>query len=331
MSVQVQTNRMFSLKQFKQLLGVQNSLYEYDWKKLTGSREYKLFINIPEDNITDELLSKRTNYFKSKLIELTLKAHDEHLKAVVRKRPDEEYLLKDYDALKSRAWHHTFDPNDSKFITEIEPVEIVQKPEHSRSESVSEYLKRNRSSSKRDSMKDNSMMFSYYKSTKVAPNALCAISKEKAPAESKSQVPDHLSEIFLRIAEKEKSNKIEIEAAELERKNNKPKILEDKLVKLADSIKSIYAVFSTNTLFKGKLIDELKDSQRGCFDTAIEIETNIKHLHKASPQWLKLISLPNGLIVKISPKYKKSEIKADITKYAESLPFESDAQNEKNT
>ena len=81
-------------------------------------------------------------------------------------------------------------------------------------------------------------------------------------------------------------------------------------------------VLRVNTLFKSKLINELRDSQRGNFDDTGEIDTNIKHIHSIAPLALKLIKLPNGTIVKMAPKYKKSEFRREVENYIQKLESE---------
>ena len=248
------------------MLSVQRGVYKYEWNRITGSREYKLFVDIPDEKLNDEVLSHRHKLFKSQLIRMTADAHQEHMKAMMRKRPDEAEELRDYDPYKCKSWHWSFDPHSSKFVTSIAQAPIREKPERSRSESVSEYMKRNRSSSKKESMSGNNLQLSnYYTSAKAAPNALdlkCVVSKEQTPA-IKSKAPDALAEMFARIEQKEKVYKQEREQAELKRKTNKFRILEDKLLRLCDSIKSMFVVQRIKVIRKNKLVKDLSDSQRG--------------------------------------------------------------------
>ena len=263
--MQASTNRKFELCHFQKMLSVQHGVYTYNWNKLTGSHEYKLFVDIPDQNVNDEVLEHRHKVFKSELIRITANAHREHMRAVAKKKPDEAEALREYDPFRCKSWHWSFDPHSSRFVTSIEQATIAQRPERSRSESVSEYLKRTRSSSKKESMSGTRLQLSNYNTCAAASNALdmkCAVSKEKAPT-AKLKTPDVLAEMFARIEQKEKVYKKEQEQAELQRKNNRCRILEDKLVRLCDSIKSMFAVLRLRVIRKNKLIQDLSDSQRG--------------------------------------------------------------------
>lgn len=165
---------------------------------------------------------------------------------------------------------------------------------------------------------NNLQLSNYYTSAKAAPNALdlkCVVSKEQTPA-IKSKAPDALAEMFARIEQKEKVYKQEREQAELKRKTNKFRILEDKLLRLCDSIKSMFVVQRIKVIRKNKLIKDLSDSQRGWFDNYKEISNNINHLSKASPKMFILKKhYKEGEMVKLSEKFKKSEMRSNIQKY----------------
>jgi hypothetical protein len=159
---------------------------------------------------------------------------------------------------------------------------------------------------------------------KAEPNALSAMKKsvQKSPLKSTNTVNGIPEDLFKRIQEREKVIVQEKKKAEEDLKTNKHTYLKDTLLRMIDSLKSIYSVRRVNTLFMSKLLAELEDNQRGRFENGEEAKVNVKHLHMASPKWLKLISLPNGMLVKISPDYKKSNVKRDIEKYILELEAE---------
>ena len=148
-------------------------MYTYEWKKSRGCRDYLLYVNVPDANeFNHEVIQKRSKYLKSELIKLIKKNHDEHMEASINKHPQDADLLKDFDPYKAKSWHYSFDPNKSKFVQDLELATLSKKPGSTRSESISEYLKKERSLSKCDAISQNGLVSSNYKAAKAAPNAL---------------------------------------------------------------------------------------------------------------------------------------------------------------
>lgn len=110
-----------------------------------------------------------------------------------------------------------------------------------RSESISDFCKRNRSSQKSESLSKFSLL--HRSIEKAAPNALFTpVNKpkeEKPTGETINGIP---ADLFKRIQEKDRVNKEEKRKAEEERETNKNILLKECLLKLIESIKSIYSV-----------------------------------------------------------------------------------------
>lgn len=321
-SVEATTNRRFSLRHFCQMLTAVPTLYKYEWKKVTGEQSYSLVLEIPDEDFNSpDWVNKRAENLKSELLRRTAVCHDKFLKQMINKRPSLKDYLSDFDPIAQKSWYHEFDPNDPKFVPQLAPAKLEEQPRAQRSESVSEFLKRTRSSQKKESLNKCSLVTSSHLSIeKAQPNALASLSK---PLPESTKVETTVNgipvDLLKRIQEKEKVHIQEKKEAEAEYENNKHNFLKESLIRLIDSLKSIFSVRRVNTLYLSKLLSELEDSQRGRFDTTVDMKDYIQHIHSASPKWMKLISLPNGVLVKINPDYRKNSVKSDIVNYIKSL------------
>ena len=314
-SVESITHRTFTMNHFAQILTADPNFYIYEWNKAIGSKEYSLFINIPEkDRENIEWVNNRAKKLKNILLKITEGYHSEFLNKLKNKNPELKEHLEAFDPVYQKWWYHEFDPNNIQWVPQLALFNIGERPCTKRSESVSDFCKRNRSSQKGESLSKLSHL--QRNILKAAPNALFTpISKpveEKPKADTINGIP---ADLFKRIQEKDNANKEERKKAENERNGNKNIILKETLIKLIESIKSIYSVKRTNSLFINLLSEELKDTQRGCFDGIHEFKEHINHLHKASPKWMKIVFIGNNQIVKIDPNYRKTSVKHDIEKY----------------
>lgn len=330
-SVSTHIRRTFTQKHFCQILAAEPDLYTYEWKKTTGDRSYMLFIDIPANYLENsKLLNNRSKLLQDTLYKITAGYHHKFLKQLTTKRPALKDYLSDYEPFTQKAWYHEFDPHDERMAPKLKPIKLERQPNanNNRSESVADYLKRTASSQKRDSQ--NKVSFLSMSNTSIqkpAPNALASVTKSKNNTiqETPKQTPATPtingipSDLFARVKAREEVYTAEKKAAEEERATNKNIILKEHLNKLIDTLKSIYTVKRVNVLYLNKLLKELDDSQRGCFDERTDHYANIQHLHAASPQWLKIIQVPQGRIVKLKPDYKKPTVRADIERYIREL------------
>lgn len=197
-------------------------------------------------------------------------------------------------------------------------------PTEKRSESVGEFLKRNRSSQKRESLNRCSLLaFANNSIEKAQPNALANMHKpEVKEVKEPAEINGIPADLYNRIKAKQQVYTSEKKQQENDYKTKKFKIMKESLLKMIDSIKSIYSVRRVNTLNISKLMGELQDNQRGVFEESTNILDRIKQLHFASPKWMKIISLPSDKFVKINKDYKKSSVKIDIERYVEKLEKE---------
>jgi hypothetical protein len=108
-------------------------------------------------------------------------------------------------------------------------------PQQKRGENITEFCKRNRSSSKNDSLVRSSTKFKVNVTptpVNIVNQALPATSKEKGSVAPQVGVPDYLADMFARVQEKESVYLQEKKETELQRKTNQYLILESKLSKL---------------------------------------------------------------------------------------------------
>lgn len=330
-SVEATTNRRFTLRHFCQMLTAIPDLYRYEWKKATGEQSYSLILELPdEDCSSPDWVNKRAENLKAELLRITAVYHAKFLKQLITKRPGLKDYLSDFDPISQKSWYHEFDPNDSKFVPQLEPAKLTEQPRAKRGESVSEYLKRTRSSQKKESLNKCSLVtYSNMSIEKAQPNALASIIKPPSGSPKiESTINGIPTDLLKRIQEKEKVHIQEKKQAEAEFENNKHNFLKESLIRLIDSLKSIFSVRRVNTLYLSKLLSELEDSQRGRFDSTIDMKDYIYHIHSASPKWMKLISLPNGDLIKINPDYRKNSVRSDIEKYIKSLDAKTKDTNE---
>lgn len=70
-----------------------------------------------------------------------------------------------------------------------------------------------------------------------------------------------------------------------------------------------------NTLKYDKVVKQLDDSKRGIYEAESNIQARIQELCEASEKWIRIISCPRGVFIKISPNYPKKNVKIDIEMY----------------
>ena len=319
-SVEVTTKRSFSKVIFGQILKVSPDLYTYSWKKQRGKRNLSLIVDISDENFGSlEVTEKRKKEFKENLLKLAKEHHSVFIKQLINKRPELRDFLEDFDPVQMKGWYHEFDPHS---VPEIVEVEIKQEREtFSRSESVSEFMKRNRSYQK--SLSLTNMSLSRIKASnqdKAEPNAVSAmkISPLKLKVESSTTITTIRGvpkDLFKRIQEKEQIINREKTQRIQELEENKPKLEKEILWKLIDTIKSIYSVRRVNTLKYDKVVKQLDDSKRGIYEAESNIQARIQELCEASEKWIRIISCPRGVFIKISPNYPKKNVKIDIEMY----------------
>jgi hypothetical protein len=261
------------------------------------------------------------------LTRITEQYHQSFLKQIVIKRPDLEDFLSDFDHKAQKSWYHEFDQEN---VPHILPLSLKEKPAAKRSESVSDFMKRNRSSQKNESLNHTS---NFPKVERAQPNALTSIKKPNPvkitvqSSKTETNIGGIPLELFQRFQVKDKIRKEEETHRKIENEENKGKMMKEILTKLSEIIKSIYSVRRLNTLNFNKLLAELEDSQRGHFSDRQETKNRVNELHIASPNWMKIITTPRGDFVKIKPDYLKRNVKNDIEKYV-SRTYE---QNQKSS
>jgi len=103
---------------FKKILSVDSSLYEYEWTKLNKESSYTLVIN-PSEPLNDITLNKRKEEFTRKLFEITERYHKHLLKD----------LNLDFDPIEMKSWHHSFNLNDKSVVKDIVPFVFPEKVE----------------------------------------------------------------------------------------------------------------------------------------------------------------------------------------------------------
>ncbi|CAI2386891.1 unnamed protein product [Moneuplotes crassus] len=321
-SVENSTKRNFNKANFGQILTVSPDSYTYEWKDLKGKRGYSLVLDVPDRALEiPSAIQKRKDEFKNKLFEKANEHHQKFLRQVISKRPNLKDYLEDFDPIQMGGWYHEFDPH--KRVPPIEPKEIMGKPKAAkRSESVSEFMKRNRSIQKKFSLANisGSRERSSDHEEDVHPNALSSIKKTKIKLESKPSatvktikgIPIDLLE---RIQLRESASSQEKQEKELEFKKNKPKMEQDILTRLIDSIKSIYSVRNLSSLPLKKVLSLLSDTTKGRFESTTNLREKLEDLCSASPDWLKIISTPKGEFLKIKTTYSKRNVKLDIERY----------------
>jgi hypothetical protein len=251
---------------------------------------------------------------KADLTKITEESHQSFLKQLTVKRPALKDFLSDFDHRAQKSWYHEFDPET---VPHLVPISLKNKPAIKRSESVSDFMKRNRSSQKNESLTHTP----YSNTERALPNAISGI---KVPTPVKITIQSSKTEINIggipsdmlqRFQIKDKIRVIEETQKKVEDEINKPKMMKEILTKLAETVKSVFSVKRINTLNFSKLLAELEDSQRGQFTDHQETMNRVKELHKASQNWLTIIQTPRGEFVKIKPDYLKSNVKNDIEKY----------------
>lgn len=371
-SVEAYTGRSFSITQFAQILTAVPKMYTHEWRKVNQNKTHSLVIDFPqqqkendkkkEEENDSQKIDKRVNELKIALIKITEEHHKEFLNRIIAKRPNLKDYLSDYDPIKQGSWYHEFDPNDKRYVPNLAPTPLSEKQDPSaattRGESVTDYLKRNRSTQKHESIGKFSLN-SYVSIKKKEKAESSALGSKEADSTSKNELnikrvefppkgplleksenegenssfktPLKLKQtqkvnsagipldLLNKIKQKEAVIREEKEQAEEDLKANKHDYLKDRLFRLIDSIKSIYSVRRVSTLFMAKLMCELEDTQRGRYDDTDSAKKDLQHLLKASPRWIKAISLPNGTVVKIKSDYKKSNVKEDIEEYTKAL------------
>lgn len=324
-SVEATTGREFKLKHFCQILTASPHMYSHEWKRASGEKSYSLFIDFPESEAGDsDIMNKRADSLKAALLDITNQHHSRFLKMLIAKRPALKEYLEDYNPIDHKAWYHEFNPNDQQMVPLLTQASLNEKPQNERrSESVSEFLKRNRSSQKNESLNKVSTYETSYNLQNVRPNALPQATpkpKESQPLEiSSNGIP---TDLLKRIQEREKIHKEEKLRFEADYNTKKHTIMKESLFKFSETLKSIYTVRRINVLPLSKLMTELEDSQHGIFEDSSTVADKLKHMHAASPQWLKIISLPDRKLVKLNPNYKKGSVRIDIEKYTEKLQEE---------
>ena len=98
-SVESVTHRSFTMTHFAQLLTADPSFYIYEWSKMTGSKEYRLFIDVPEKCREEtEWINKREKRLKEILTKITAEYHSRFIKQLKIKRPDLRDYLESYDS-----------------------------------------------------------------------------------------------------------------------------------------------------------------------------------------------------------------------------------------
>lgn len=98
-SVESVTHRSFTMTHFAQLLTADPSFYIYEWSKMTGSKEYSLFIDVPEKCREEtEWINKREKRLKEILTKITAEYHSRFIKQLKIKRPDLRDYLESYDS-----------------------------------------------------------------------------------------------------------------------------------------------------------------------------------------------------------------------------------------
>jgi len=159
-SVEACIKRTFSLTHFCQLLSAVPTLYTYEWRKVSGSSKQILVIDVSDEDFkTTECRVKRTNALRSVFLKITEEYHTNFLKKLVSKRPALKDYLSDFDPIAHKSWYHEFDPHDVSHAPQIKPVSLSDKPcAARRTESISDFLKRNRSSQKKESFTKFSML-----------------------------------------------------------------------------------------------------------------------------------------------------------------------------
>lgn len=251
---------------------------------------------------------------KDSLTKITEENHQSFLKQLTMKRPALKDFLSDFDHRAQKSWYHEFDPET---VPHLSPISLKDKPATKRSESVSDFMKRNRSSHKNESLTHTP----YSNADKALPNAISSI---KTPTPMKITVHDSKTEINIggipsdmlqRFQMRDKIRVIEETQKKNEDEINKPKMMKEILSKLAETVKLVFSVKRINTLNFSKLLAELEDSQRGQFTDRQETKDRVKELHTASQNWLTIIQTPRGEFVKIKPDYLKRNVKNDIEKY----------------
>ncbi|CAI2386892.1 unnamed protein product [Moneuplotes crassus] len=322
-SVESSTKRSFNMANFCQILTVSPDSFIYEWKDLKGYRGYSLILDVPGRNHEVQSVSqKRKDDFRNKLLEKALECHQKFLNQIMIKRPALKEILEDFDPIKMRGWYHEFDPHTR--VPPIEPKQIASKPKSTkRGESVSEFMKRNRSIQKKFSLShlSGSRESSVEAKEEVFPNTLSSGKKKfELSLESKSStkittIKGIPMDLFSRIQLKEKASQDEIQEKNNEYKLDKPKIERESLMRLIESLKSIYSVRNLNTLALKKVLSVLADTTRGKFESTVTINQKLQDLCMASPDWLKIVSTPRGEFIKMKLNYPKKNVKVDIERY----------------
>ena len=212
------------------------TFYIYEWNKSLGSKEYSLFINIPENEREDrDWANKRAIRLKNILIRIAKDYHALFLSKLKRKRPGLKDHINSYDLINIKCWHHEFDPNNISCIPQLQPYNIGERPWVKKTESVSEFWKRNRSTQKNESL--SKLLLINKNVEKFTPNILFLSTnkkvEEKPIVESVNGIP---IDLFNRIQEKDRIFKEEKIKADIERNNNKYIVLKETLLKLMNSI-----------------------------------------------------------------------------------------------
>lgn len=320
-SVENSTKKRFSKGEFGQILTVSPHSYTYEWRNIKGARGYSLVVDVPdryfELNVQEH---KRQDDFKKLLHEKTKEHHTKFLQRVITKRPGMKEYLEDYKENQMGGWYHEFDPHS---VPQIETTTLRPKPvQEQRSESVSDFMKRNRSLRKKFTLANLSGSCTPSTNEKefVSGNALASLKKSKAqvpetPESKKTTANGVPMDLFTRIQSREKLFNEETKQKQVELKQNLPQMRFELLLKMSETVKSVFSVHNRHSLPLKTVLAQLTDSCRGRYESADSLKTEINNLCMASPNWLSLINLQRGEFIKINRKYDKKSVRVDIHKW----------------
>ena len=312
-SVEKAIGRIFTITHFKQILKADPSLYSY--QIMSGGREEHFIVDIPEDNSENVNLAEyRILKLKIALMMITYQWYQKFIEKLKKDKPIIEQEVNDFDPIRQKSWHREFDPNNQEQVPLIVPFIFEERINKSRNDKLSELVNNSKQTNNDWSLSKNSL--STENKEKVNTSTLFSTfikkKQENCLNETIKGVP---SDLLKRIQDKEKQLNEAKEKIENENKSNKSTLLKEFLLKIIESLRSIYTVKGVNSIYLSKLLQELEDSQRGSEANALDFNEWINHLQKASPNWLKLINHPNGTLVKINPDYRKISIRNDIENF----------------
>jgi hypothetical protein len=232
----------------------------------------------------------------------------------MRKRPELKEQLEDFDPVKQRSWYHQFDPHTH--VPNLQPVSLAEKPQVKRSESVSDFMKRNRSTQKEESLTKKCFSSAAFANT-LAQKQIEHTPTFPKPEDKSSNFSAVPMDLFARIKAKEERDKTERKLREAQAEQDTTLILKEQMLKMTEIVKAVFSRHASKAMYIDKLMEQLEDNQRGRFDNPIETKTMIKQLHEASPNFIKILKIPSKGVIVTLKDYSKKLVRRDIEAYVQ--------------